>query len=196
MITKRSRTRCERGPVPQRRRGRVATIAEIDSGPGDGVVDSRRSADLPRRDRGRTARTAVPPGRHDRDAARRSLRPGWSDLDLDAGTDRSSAPAPRHTVALLTVDLCSPSGPRPTTAGARGPRPDDGSRAQDPAAAAAGTPARHGPGWSNEHDLVFTLPDGRPLDPESVAKVFDRRVARAGCLASGSTTSDTRTSPT
>ena len=36
-----------------------------------------------------------------------------------------------------------------------------------------------GAGWSNEHDLVFTEPDGRPLDPESVAKTFDRRVARA-----------------
>ena len=28
--------------------------------------------------------------------------------------------------------------------------------------------------------LVFTEPDGSPLDPESVAKVFDRRVARSG----------------
>ena len=36
-----------------------------------------------------------------------------------------------------------------------------------------------GAGWSNEHDLVFAQPDGRPLDPESVAKVFDRRVARS-----------------
>jgi integrase len=37
-----------------------------------------------------------------------------------------------------------------------------------------------GSGWSNDHDLVFTNPAGRPLDPESVAKVFDRRVARLG----------------
>jgi integrase len=37
-----------------------------------------------------------------------------------------------------------------------------------------------GAGWSDEHDLVFTEPDGRPLDPESVAKVFARRVARSG----------------
>jgi integrase len=37
-----------------------------------------------------------------------------------------------------------------------------------------------GPGWSNEHGLVFTEPDGRPLDPESVAKVFARRVERSG----------------
>ena len=37
-----------------------------------------------------------------------------------------------------------------------------------------------GAGWSNEHDLVFTESDGQPLDPESVAKVFDRRVARHG----------------
>ncbi len=29
-------------------------------------------------------------------------------------------------------------------------------------------------------DLVFTRADGEPLDPESVAKVFDRRVARYG----------------
>jgi integrase len=35
-----------------------------------------------------------------------------------------------------------------------------------------------GTGWSS--DLVFTEPDGRPLDPESVAKVFARRVARSG----------------
>ena len=37
-----------------------------------------------------------------------------------------------------------------------------------------------GAGWSNEHDLVFTEPDGRPLDPESVAKTFARRVSRHG----------------
>jgi integrase len=37
-----------------------------------------------------------------------------------------------------------------------------------------------GAGWQNERDLVFTAPDGRPLDPESVAKVFARRVARSG----------------
>lgn len=37
-----------------------------------------------------------------------------------------------------------------------------------------------GAGWRNERDLVFTRPDGSPLDPESVAKVFDRRVARSG----------------
>jgi integrase len=36
-----------------------------------------------------------------------------------------------------------------------------------------------GAGWSNEHDLVFTQPDGQPFDPESVAKVFMRRVERA-----------------
>jgi integrase len=37
-----------------------------------------------------------------------------------------------------------------------------------------------GAGWRDEHDLVFTLPDGSSLDPESVAKVFNRRVARSG----------------
>ncbi|HUE58340.1 MAG TPA: tyrosine-type recombinase/integrase [Acidimicrobiales bacterium] len=36
-----------------------------------------------------------------------------------------------------------------------------------------------GPHWRNDRDLVFTQPDGSPVDPESVAKVFDRRVARA-----------------
>jgi integrase len=36
-----------------------------------------------------------------------------------------------------------------------------------------------GAGWSNEHDLVFTQPDGSWVDPESVAKVFGRRVERA-----------------
>jgi len=29
-----------------------------------------------------------------------------------------------------------------------------------------------------DHDLVFAQPDGTPLDPESVAKVFERRVAK------------------
>ncbi len=37
-----------------------------------------------------------------------------------------------------------------------------------------------GAGWSNKHDLVFAQPDGTPLDPESVAKTFDRRVAKSG----------------
>ena len=37
-----------------------------------------------------------------------------------------------------------------------------------------------GASWSNDHDLVFTDPAGHPLDPESVAKVFDRRVHRLG----------------
>jgi len=38
-----------------------------------------------------------------------------------------------------------------------------------------------GAGWQgHENDLVFTQADGRPWDPESVAKRFDRRVARSG----------------
>src|ERR1019366_6664141 len=37
-----------------------------------------------------------------------------------------------------------------------------------------------GAGWANDRDLVFTEPDGRPLDPESVSQVFNRRVARSG----------------
>ena len=37
-----------------------------------------------------------------------------------------------------------------------------------------------GAGWQDRHGLVFTEPDGRPLDPESVAQVFNRRVARSG----------------
>ncbi len=37
-----------------------------------------------------------------------------------------------------------------------------------------------GAGWQNERGLAFTEADGRPLDPESVGKVFDRRVARLG----------------
>lgn len=36
-----------------------------------------------------------------------------------------------------------------------------------------------GAGWQDTHDLVFTQPDGRPCDPESVANVFNRRVARS-----------------
>jgi integrase len=37
-----------------------------------------------------------------------------------------------------------------------------------------------GAGWSNHGDLVFTRPDGAPLDPESVSRTFGRRVARSG----------------
>lgn len=33
--------------------------------------------------------------------------------------------------------------------------------------------------WQDRHDLVFTEEDGRPLDPESMAQVFNRRVARS-----------------
>ena len=33
-------------------------------------------------------------------------------------------------------------------------------------------------GGYQDHGLVFARPDGQPLDPESVAKTFDRRVAR------------------
>ena len=36
-----------------------------------------------------------------------------------------------------------------------------------------------GAGWT-DRDLVFCGPDGEPLHPESVAKVFERRVARSG----------------
>ena len=53
-------------------------------------------------------------------------------------------------------------------------------RAQDAEAPSERAAVGEGPGWSNEHDLVFTEPDGRPLDPESVAKVFMLRVARSG----------------
>jgi integrase len=35
-------------------------------------------------------------------------------------------------------------------------------------------------GGYRDNDLVFAQPDGSLLDPESVAKVFDRRVARSG----------------
>lgn len=35
-----------------------------------------------------------------------------------------------------------------------------------------------GVGWQDERGLVFTESDGRPLDPGSVTKVFERRVAR------------------
>jgi hypothetical protein len=40
-----------------------------------------------------------------------------------------------------------------------------------------------------DRGLVFARPDGEPLDPERVAKVFDRRVARCEVPAFGSTTS-------
>jgi integrase len=37
-----------------------------------------------------------------------------------------------------------------------------------------------GKGYRDELGFVFTEPDGSPVDPESAAKVFERRVARSG----------------
>jgi integrase len=37
-----------------------------------------------------------------------------------------------------------------------------------------------GRGYRDELGFVFTEPDGSPLDPESAAKVFERRVAKSG----------------
>jgi len=37
-----------------------------------------------------------------------------------------------------------------------------------------------GAGWLDELGFVFTEADGSPVDPESAAKVFERRVAKSG----------------
>jgi integrase len=37
-----------------------------------------------------------------------------------------------------------------------------------------------GPGWENEHGLVFSAPDGRPLNPKAVSHAFTVRARAAG----------------
>jgi integrase len=107
---------------------------------------------------------------------------GWSDLDLDAA---------RIDVRHQLLVIRSPGAANGGLVFSERTKTDHGRRIVDldPTTVAVLKTRRKqqsehrlamGPGWSNEHDLVFTLPDGRPLDPESVAKVFDRRVARNG----------------
>lgn len=106
----------------------------------------------------------------------------WEDVDLDAG---------RLEVRQQLNVVRAPGAPDGGLVFSERTKTDHGRRSidLDPATVAAlrSVSKRQkeqrlalGPGWNNEHDLVFTQPDGSPLDPESVAKVFDRRVARAG----------------
>lgn len=106
----------------------------------------------------------------------------WSDVDLDAS---------RIEVRQQLNVVRAPGAPDGGLVFSERTKTDHGRRPidLDPATVAAlrtqkARQASHrlaiGSGWSNHHDLVFTQPDGQPVDPESVANVFERRVARSG----------------
>lgn len=125
--------------------------------------------------------TCMPPSHPP--ASTEPWEPRWSDVDLDRA---------RLEVRQQLLVVRSPGAPNggllfsETTKTDRGRRRID----LDPVTISVlRTHKRHqaekriaiGAGWQGrEHDLVFTEPDGRPLDPESVAKVFGRRVQRSG----------------
>lgn len=104
----------------------------------------------------------------------------WSDVDLDVG---------RIDVRQQLTVVRTPGAPDGGLLFSERTKTDRGRRTVDldPGTVAVlrtrrSQQAEHrlavGAGWSNEHNLVFTEPDVRPLDPESVAQVFNRRVAR------------------
>ncbi|MHB1534400.1 MAG: tyrosine-type recombinase/integrase, partial [Acidimicrobiales bacterium] len=106
----------------------------------------------------------------------------WSDVDLDAA---------RIEVRQQLNVVRSPGAPNGGLVFSERTKTDHGRRSIDLDAAtvaALRTQRKRqaenrllvGAGWSNDHDLVFTDAAGSPLDPESVAKVFDPRVARLG----------------
>jgi len=106
----------------------------------------------------------------------------WSDVDLDKA---------RIRVAHQLNVVRSPGAADGGLVFSERPKTDRGRRTVDldPGTVAVlkarkSQQAEHrlavGAGWQDKHDLVFTEPDGRPLDPESVAQVFNRRVARSG----------------
>jgi integrase len=106
----------------------------------------------------------------------------WSDVDLDAGRVEV-----RQQLLAIRGDRGTERGEiqlSERTKTDHGRRPID----LDPATVAAlkGQRARQsaqrlaiGAGY-RDHDLVFAQPDGTPLDPESVACTYNRRVARSG----------------
>jgi integrase len=95
----------------------------------------------------------------------------WSDVDLDAG---------RLSIQQsLTVVAHVPTfAPTKTAKGRRGIALDDGSVAalRSWKAQQARERLQMGAGWTDT-GLVFTMPDGTLVHPESFSKVFDRRVA-------------------
>ncbi len=106
----------------------------------------------------------------------------WSDADLKAG-----AIEVRHQLLVVRT----PGAPDGGLQFAERTKTDRGRRRVDldPGTVAVlkarrKVQAAHrlamGAGWRDELGLVFTEADGSPVDPESVAKVFDRRVARLG----------------
>ena len=95
----------------------------------------------------------------------------WSDVALEQGriSVRQSLTVVRHEPVFQ---------PTKTSAGTRGIALDDGTVAvlRSWRAQQAQERLLVGPGW-NDSSLVFTMPDGSLVHPESFSKVFDRRVA-------------------
>jgi integrase len=97
----------------------------------------------------------------------------WADVDFDAARLEV-----RHQLLVIAHQLVFAERTK-TDHGRRSVDLDEGTvvvlRAQRARQVAAKLLA--GPGWT-ESDLVFTQPDGSPVDPTAIVKVFDRRVAR------------------
>ena len=106
----------------------------------------------------------------------------WSDVDLDAGRLEV-----RHQLLVVRT-------PGATNGGlmfSEVTKTDKGRRTVDLDAGTVAVLKAHkrrqaqdrlamGAGWQADRPYVFTEADGRPVDPESVAQVFARRVLRSG----------------
>lgn len=123
---------------------------------------------------GRRTCRFVPYGDHRRSSWFEMVGLRWSDVDLDTAVIRV-----RQQITTVNGELMVSERTK-TDRGQRNIDLDVGTVAV--LKARPKTQAAHklqmGAGWQNGLGLVFTESDGSPLDPESVAKVFDRRVAR------------------
>jgi integrase len=100
----------------------------------------------------------------------------WSDVDFDTAVIRV-----RQQITTVNGELMV-SERMKTDRGQRNIDLDAGTVAvlKGRRKAQAADRLKMGGGWQDQLGLVFSEPDGSPQDPESVAKVFDRRVARCG----------------
>jgi integrase len=115
----------------------------------------------------------------------------WSDVvDLDPQKDDPKPWKPRLEVRQQLLVVRSPGAPDGGLLFSETTKTDHGRRTiglDAKTVAALKTQKKRqaeqrlamGAGWRNERGLVFTQADGSPVDPESVAKVFARRVERA-----------------